>query len=163
MNEAISKLFDHLFSIAQAIVAEGQEHMSMIVVAKEKGIDIMALSGELSKDAIAALHRKVASQGVACLILEAWVHKGDLTDPKSKAVSDAVQRGDVRVADLPTHGEAILFNFRTPTGGQWLAICDIDREAKKLLKGELLDLAAEPHKYGGRFLGNGLSHRNDVN
>jgi len=153
----VQKMYDDLFPNAQSIVASGNQHIEMIVVLdKEDNRGIIPLVG-MDKDDIARGFAEIAKHRMmvcAALIMEGWMHKAERNGDTDKII-DAIQRGDINVSDLPNKGEAIIFHFRTPAGGVWLAICEINRSDNSLEKGELIDSSGreDPSKTAsGRFI-----------
>lgn len=154
--------YDALHAVACSYVRDGIEHPQMLVMFTDAGIvpvKPLTQDGIAGRHELAALHRKVAelAQGApVALIAECWEVNGTRSSEHFRW-AERVARGILPTSDVPEpyRSEAIMFNIRTESGAQFIAICSIDRTARTLGKAELIDMNAPPagHAYAGRQVG----------
>lgn len=158
-KEIAQAMYDELYLTAAATVATGEEHPPLLFTFGPKIGKAMLLVAEFDKDTIAHIHRKTAAHPAVestALVMECWMTKANPTNPMELATVRAIQEGLLQVSDLPVKNEGVLFNIRVGTD-QFLGMCEIDRTAKRLSKGDLLDLShpAAGEHYEGRMVGDG--------
>lgn len=153
-RQVAEKLYDLAFVKAQRIVVAGETHVPMILVVTDD--DKLTVLGvpNVPKNLLAQFHVIIARQSdvkVALLIMEGWTYQG--TD---RRIIDAVNRGDLRVADLLEKGEALIFSARVGAR-QFIALDPIDRATRAVTKKPLVEPGADKGEYGGRFVGSGVN------
>lgn len=153
-RSAAEKLYAFAFEKARRIVADGEEHVPLLLIAYDDDkLDIVGVPG-MPKQLLAQLHVSLAMKPgvkVALLVMEGWMYQG-----KDRRIIAAIERGDLRVADLPEKGESLVFSARVGAR-QFLALCPIDRAAKTTMKKRLLEPGVDEGVYGGRFVGSGVN------
>lgn len=151
--------YDALHTIAREYVRDGIEHPCVLVMFTDAGlvpVKPMTQDGIAGRHELAALHRKVAelAQGApVAMIAECWEVDGTRSAEHLRW-AERVAQGVLPTSDVPEpyRSEAIMFNIRTESGAQFIAVCSIDRAARTLEKPELIDPSAPApgHRYSGR-------------
>lgn len=144
--EACQLKYDVLHTMASTIVADGQEHMPLMCVFTTRGeVIIVPLTGLPSKDLAAVLHQKLGGEvsliDTVATIKEAW----------KKVLDKGEKQPEGSLEHVEGRTECIMFNF-IRGGQQLVALCDIDREANKLAKADLIDPTSEAMR-GREILG----------
>lgn len=162
--------YDTLHAIACEYVRDGVEHPCMLVMFTDSGIvpvKPLTQDGIAGRNELAAIHRKVAelAQGApVAMIAECWEVDGTRS-AEHYQWAERVARGVLPTSDVPEpyRSEAVMFNIRTASGAQFIAVCAIDRAARTLAKPALIDPSdpAPGHAYMGRQIGAARSR--DVN
>jgi hypothetical protein len=148
------RMYEALFPTAERIVKEGQEHAPMLFVQRtnDAQIAVLLLNG-IEPPAMRMLHQRAAQDAsVACaaLVIEGWTFKARAGNADDQRIVEAITAGKVRTREV-FNSESVIFSIRVGAD-MFMAMCEIDRKANTLAKGELQQNGQDGHSFHGRMV-----------